>query len=143
MPKESKHTEASFSPISTIHCAYVLLRCLDLEMWQFCADDRRQRRQTKLIALPLAHAHGITTSFYGNIFGAVVIHSLCNCHIQVLWKAVNGMLPKNLLRKKRMQRLHLFPNDVSFIIEQIAKCSAYWLLVYCRNIHMVQTFTKF
>ena len=27
---------------------------------------------------------------------------------QILRKAVNGMLPKNLLRKKRMRRLHLF-----------------------------------
>lgn len=58
-----------------------------------------------------------------------IILFLCNYDIQVLWKAVNGMLPKNLLRKKRMQRLHLFPNDVSFIMEQIAEYSAYWLLV--------------
>jgi large subunit ribosomal protein L13 len=31
----------------------------------------------------------------------------------VIQKAVNGMLPKNNLRKKRMRRLHLFPDDVS------------------------------
>eukprot|EP00731_Ephydatia_muelleri_P031550 Em0023g57a len=29
---------------------------------------------------------------------------------KVLWKAVYGMLPKNNLRKKRMRRLHLFPD---------------------------------
>jgi ribosomal protein L13 len=34
-------------------------------------------------------------------------------HMQVIQKAVNGMLPKNNLRKKRMRRLHLFPDDVS------------------------------
>ena len=26
-----------------------------------------------------------------------------------MWAAVNGMLPKNKLRKERMSRLHLFP----------------------------------
>ena len=30
---------------------------------------------------------------------------------QILRKAVNGMLPKNILRKKRMRRLHLFPDS--------------------------------
>ncbi|XP_064382912.1 large ribosomal subunit protein uL13m-like [Halichondria panicea] len=30
---------------------------------------------------------------------------------QALRKAVNGMLPKNNLRKKRMRRLHLFPDS--------------------------------
>ena len=30
-----------------------LLRCLDVEIWQFCGDNNR--RQTKLITLPLAH----------------------------------------------------------------------------------------
>lgn len=30
---------------------------------------------------------------------------------KVLWKAVNGMLPKNTLRKRRMRKLHLFPDD--------------------------------
>ena len=30
---------------------------------------------------------------------------------QVVWAAVNGMLPKNKLRKDRMSRLHLFPTD--------------------------------
>ena len=29
---------------------------------------------------------------------------------KVLWKAVYGMLPKNNLRKKRMRRLHIFPD---------------------------------
>ena len=32
---------------------------------------------------------------------------------QVLYKAVNGNLPKNTLRSKRMNRLHLFPDEVS------------------------------
>ena len=31
---------------------------------------------------------------------------------QVLRKAVNGMLPKNNQRKKRMRRLYLFPDEV-------------------------------
>ena len=31
---------------------------------------------------------------------------------QVLRKAVYGMLPKNKLRKKYMNRLHLFPDEV-------------------------------
>ena len=32
---------------------------------------------------------------------------------QILRKAVYGMLPKNLLRKKRMRRLHLFPGPTT------------------------------
>jgi large subunit ribosomal protein L13 len=32
---------------------------------------------------------------------------------KVLYKAVQGMLPKNNLRKYRMRRLHLFPDEVS------------------------------
>ena len=62
-------------------------------------------------------------------------------HVQILWKAVNGMLPKNLLRKKRMKRLHLFPNEVNFRVHRLPN-SAYSYLFY-RNILMVQTSTRF
>ena len=36
-------------------CTYKSLGCLDLEIWRFSC----QRRQTKPIALPLAHARGV------------------------------------------------------------------------------------
>ena len=42
-----------FRPFQWIHRAYVSLRCLDLEIWQFSC----WRQQTKPIALPLAHAN--------------------------------------------------------------------------------------
>lgn len=33
--------------------------------------------------------------------------------MQVIWKAVNGMLPKTTLRQKWMRKLHIFPDEVS------------------------------
>jgi len=33
--------------------------------------------------------------------------------LQIIKLAVYGMLPKNLTRRTMMQRLHLFPDDVS------------------------------
>ena len=40
VPNDLKHIWASLSLISTGH-AYKLLRCLDVEIWQFHGDNRR------------------------------------------------------------------------------------------------------
>ena len=58
MPKDLKHTEASFSPISTnLLCLRVAQIPIspDLVIFVVTTDDR----QTKPIALPLVHAHGV------------------------------------------------------------------------------------
>ena len=59
VPKDSKLTEATFSPISTdLLCLRVaqMPRSLDLAIFVVTTDDRRQ---TKPTALPLAHARGV------------------------------------------------------------------------------------
>ena len=59
MPKESKHTEASFLPISTDSlCLRVaqIPRSRDVAIFVVMTNNRRQ---TKLIALSLAHARGV------------------------------------------------------------------------------------
>ena len=40
-------------------------------------------------------------------------HTHTHTRTQVLTKAVYGMLPHNNLRKKRMRRLHLYPDEVN------------------------------
>ena len=58
LPNDSKHTEASFSAIFTdrLHLRVAQMpRSPDLAIFVLTTD----RRQTKLITLPLAHARGI------------------------------------------------------------------------------------
>ena len=79
MPKESKHTEASFSPISTDSlCLRVaqIPRSRDVAIFVPTTDDRWQ---TKPIALPLAHARGVmrmhvVTTRYCHVVLAIVTH---------------------------------------------------------------------
>ncbi|MCG8623027.1 MAG: hypothetical protein MJE68_13660 [Proteobacteria bacterium] len=63
MSNDSKHNEASFSTIST-DMLYLRVaqtpRSPDLAIFVLTTDDRQtDRRQTKPITLPLAHARGV------------------------------------------------------------------------------------
>ena len=64
LPNDSKHAEASFSAIFTdaLHLRVAQMsRSPDLGIFVLTTDDRQtdDRRQTKPITLPLAHARGV------------------------------------------------------------------------------------
>ena len=63
VPKELKHTEASFSPISTDSCCLRVAQIpisQDMAIFMVTTTDRQtDRRQTKPITLPFAHARGV------------------------------------------------------------------------------------
>lgn len=42
--------------------------------------------------------------------------------LQIVKLAVYGMLPKNLHRRSMMQRLHIFPEDVSSSLGAVTLC---------------------
>ena len=66
-PKESKYTDASFSPIQLMDsfCLRVdqMPRSRDVAVFVVTTTTMTDDRQTKLIALPLAHAHGVIISY--------------------------------------------------------------------------------
>ena len=68
LPNDLKHTEASFSAIftDTLHLRVAQMpRSPDLAIFVLTTDDRQttdDRRQTKPITLPLAHARGVIIS---------------------------------------------------------------------------------
>ena len=62
MPNDSKHTETSFSRISTdLLCLRVAQMPISPGLVIFVVTTTTDDRQTKPIALPLAHAHGVKT----------------------------------------------------------------------------------
>ena len=71
-----------------IHCAYESLRYLDLKMWRFSWWWRWQTdRQTKPIALPLAHARGVIITVcpstpWVQSASPVALWANCGCHCQ-------------------------------------------------------------
>ena len=67
-----------FCQFRWILCAYMSLRYLDLKMWWFLCWQ-----QTKPIALPLAHARGVISSFI--IYGYRIT---INLHLSVTWNAL-------------------------------------------------------
>ena len=75
LPNDSKHNEASFSTISTdkLYLRFAQTpRSPDLAIFVLTTDRQTDRRQTKPITLPLAHARG------------VIMTELC-CYTFVVW----------------------------------------------------------
>ena len=58
-----------------IRCSYSMHRCLELEIWRFSWQWQTDR-QTKPIALPLAHVHGVK-SMHSTSLHLLVVDRLC------------------------------------------------------------------
>ena len=73
-----------FCRFRLMHRAYMLLRCLDLEIWRFSCRRRRQWQTYKLITLPVAHVRGVTIWLFFCDFKFLLIDSssfVCCCWI--------------------------------------------------------------
>ena len=135
LPMESKHTESQFfRRFRLIHCAYVLLRYL--KIWRFSCGQQQQQQQTyKLIALPLAHAHGVKIKhiksdlYYSamNKLAQWYVHSmklplsLCSCVKSVLALIWSSLIRSRMWQKSRPSKRLLMLNMQEVISPMLAR----------------------
>ena len=109
-----KHTEASFCRILQICCAYELLGCLNLEIWQFSCG----RQQTKTIALPLTHAHGVISLYH--VHGSLVADTHTSTILHETW--VKKIITSGLISESINGHI----ND-SKSVSSLSLRSSYWI----------------